>query len=335
MKNLLITFDYELFLGERSGGIEDCLIIPTNKITEILDYFSIIGVFFIDTTYLLKLKAQNNIHTNKDFRALKDHIKYIVSKGHYIFPHIHPHWLDAYYDLDLNEWRLTNLKNYRFSNLDEKDRVKIFGDSMAILNEILSEVAPNYKIDGFRAGGWCIQPFQYFKNEFEKFGIKYDFSVMANQAYFSKAQFYDFRSVPSLPIYRFEDEPTHQNIDGKFTEFSISSIRLSKPLKFLNKIWLKYLWKMGDRSFGKGKGVIADDVSELLNPGLEMLSIELINSLKLPKYLQFTAKNDYIHFISHPKMLTPHTIRVFQSYLEDIFRRYDIETDFKKFKFGE
>lgn len=103
----------------------------------------------------------------------------------------------------------------------------------------------------------------------------------------------------------------------------------------MNKIWLKYLWKIGDRSFGKGKGVIADDVSELLNPSLEMLPIELINSLKLPKYLQITAKNDYIHFISHPKMLTPLTIRVFQSYLEDIFRRYDIETDFKKFKLGE
>ena len=35
-KNILLTFDYELFLGHISGSVNDCLILPTNKILSIL-----------------------------------------------------------------------------------------------------------------------------------------------------------------------------------------------------------------------------------------------------------------------------------------------------------
>ena len=50
-KNILLTFDYELFLGSRSGTVDNCLIIPTSKILEVLKRHGAKAVFFIDTSY--------------------------------------------------------------------------------------------------------------------------------------------------------------------------------------------------------------------------------------------------------------------------------------------
>ena len=35
-KQVLFTFDYELFLGHRSGSVENCMILPTKKLLEVL-----------------------------------------------------------------------------------------------------------------------------------------------------------------------------------------------------------------------------------------------------------------------------------------------------------
>ena len=60
MKTILLTFDYELFLGVRntsSGAVEDCLIEPSNWILEVLSKHKITdAVFFVDTLHLVKLK---------------------------------------------------------------------------------------------------------------------------------------------------------------------------------------------------------------------------------------------------------------------------------------
>ncbi len=53
-RNLLITFDYELFLGSRSGRPEGCVLQPTELLEKVLTPFKAKGVFFVDTTYLLK-----------------------------------------------------------------------------------------------------------------------------------------------------------------------------------------------------------------------------------------------------------------------------------------
>jgi peptidoglycan/xylan/chitin deacetylase (PgdA/CDA1 family) len=55
-RTVLITFDYELFLGEQSGIVHQCLIEPTNKLLDCLNKYAFKAVFFIDTVYLLRLK---------------------------------------------------------------------------------------------------------------------------------------------------------------------------------------------------------------------------------------------------------------------------------------
>ena len=57
-KNLLITFDYELFLGRRSGRPLDCILQPTQLLLDKLKLYGAKAVFFVDATYLCRLKEQ-------------------------------------------------------------------------------------------------------------------------------------------------------------------------------------------------------------------------------------------------------------------------------------
>ncbi len=328
-KNLLITFDYELFLGSNSGEINKCLIEPTNKVIELLRRYKMTGIFFIDSTYLTQLKSREEKRAIEDYQIVKKQILTLVKEGHYCFPHIHSHWLDSKYDANQNFWRLTNLDKYSFPDLNEEEREDVFSTSIDTLSQIIKEQYPDYSPEGFRAGGWCVQPFSSFKPYFLKYGVKYDFSVLCGQAYQSKAQRFDYTDTPVAFPYQFENEVTIEDRSGQFVEFPISTISVSKTHEFLNKIALKVLWKLGDRSYGKGRSADGGD-AKLKHPNLKMISIELMNRFNLSTYLKFSKANKSIHFISHPKMLSQHNIRTFDVYLKSMNRKYEIETDFKK-----
>ena len=50
-KLLLFTFDYELFLGDKSGSVQDCLITPTDHLISLLNKYEFKAYFFVDTVY--------------------------------------------------------------------------------------------------------------------------------------------------------------------------------------------------------------------------------------------------------------------------------------------
>ena len=207
-KFLLNTFDYELFLGERSGTVENCLIIPTEKILRLLNKNHITGVFFIDTTYLIRLKdtADKFMPAKNDYNKIVLQIRTMIKSGHYVFPHIHPHWLDAVYNEIENQWDLSNISKYRFHNISIQERELLFETSLNILHEIIHESKPDYKIDSYRAGGWTIQPFEDYKPFFLQYNIKFDFSVLPGFSEITTAQHFDFRKIPGKNIYRFEND---------------------------------------------------------------------------------------------------------------------------------
>jgi len=140
-RNVLFTFDYELFLGAKSGTVEQCLLEPTNLLIDLFDKYSIkSAVFFVDTTYLIRLEQERNEACKKDLEAIKQQIRTLIKKGHYVFPHIHPHWIDAVYDSSINEWTLNNYSKYRFHHTSEKDRGVLFAESIIILIDILNSL---------------------------------------------------------------------------------------------------------------------------------------------------------------------------------------------------
>lgn len=331
MKKILFTFDYELFLGEKSGSVNKCLIEPTNFILEELEAFQASGIFFIDTTYLLQLQKLENKNTQKDFDKITKQIQKLIHLNHYVFPHIHPHWLDAQYLPETNDWKLLKLEKYRFHSISNKEREVLFQNSIDLLNEIIFPIKPDYKINAYRAGGWCIQPFEDFKPFFEKHQIESDFSVLPKKKMISNAQFYDFSNAPEKAIYHFENDVLIENLNGKFKEFTISTCSFSKTTHFLNRLLLSYLWKTNNRSIGDGKGVQSQAIEQdLTAKDIQMIALENLNWATFKTYKKFLNQNDYMQFISHPKMLSKHNLAYFRKFLKYAFSNFKIETKFDK-----
>jgi hypothetical protein len=342
-KNLLLTYDYELFLGSQSGEVEDCLIRPTNRLISIMDEFGVKSAFFIDTVYLMRLKQQ--AETVKacadDLIKIKLQLQEIVRKGHYIYPHIHPHWLDAVYLRATNEWNLDNIEKYRFTNVSKEEQRVIFKASYDILKDIVNEINPSYQIDAHRAGGWSVQPFTNFKPLYEEYNFKYDFSVIDRYYMFTEAQFFDYSAIPRKKIYRFEDDVTVESDKGKFIEFVNSTLRVRPHIKFFDRLMLKILYKVGrDYSYGKGSGQaasriatakpVSDEGFDMTNNNFQYIAAEQLSFIKKTTYLSYIKNHDYMHFVSHPKMVTSHNLTSFRKFLKNVVKNYTVETDFKK-----
>ena len=60
--NIVVSLDYEIYFGRRSGSVERSLIEPTNALCDIALRNGIVLVFFVDIGYLLRLKQQARQH---------------------------------------------------------------------------------------------------------------------------------------------------------------------------------------------------------------------------------------------------------------------------------
>ncbi len=326
-KNILFTFDYELFLGAKSGSVQNCLLKPTALLLHLFEKYKFNKlIFFVDTTYLLKLKQLKNNKAINDYKLIIEQLKKINSHGHYIFPHIHPHWLDAIYNERTNDWNLSNASKYRFHNIDKDEREILFNDSIILLKDV---IGTDRSIDGYRAGGWCIQPFTDFKPYFEKHSIKYEFSVLPQQVNTNNIQYYNFENVTHNSIYKFNNAVDVVDNLGSYTEYSISNVEIPLLNNFCNRLFLKYLWKTGNRNFGDGNGAIISDNKNIVDLSKEMISIELLTKVRLPIYKNFINKFDYMQFISHPKMISKHNLKCLELFLDFVLNNYPINSDFR------
>ncbi|MBK7964614.1 MAG: hypothetical protein IPK10_04480 [Bacteroidetes bacterium] len=340
-KNLLITFDYELFLGRRSGRPLDCMLLPTKKLLELLKAHGAKAIFFVDTTYLCRLKEQSKSHPecNEDLTAIANQLIEMIRDGHYVQPHIHPHWLDAIYDPSIREFDLTNIERYRFHQLSSEDKKIVFTSSVNILKEIINPHFPAYKINAFRAGGWSIQPFSDFKEQFLEHSIQYDLTVVNNLYQFSNAQVFDYSDAPKEHVYRFENRVVEKHPNGQFIQIGSSLVPISKNLDLLDRIYKKLLniFKL-DKDYGLGEGQASYPIQghtprskrgiNIFSRTHEVASFENLSLIKLMVYKKQLNHENFLHLVSHPKMLGRHNLYVMNQFLKSVYNNHTIETDF-------
>jgi len=333
-KDILLTFDYELFLGKRSGTIENCLIKPTQLLLEILTKHQAKGIFFIDTLYLLRLEQENTPACKKQLETVLSQLHEIKNEGHTIGVHIHPHWLDAQYTAETNNWNGEIKTRFALSNLSDADKQTAISYSVNILQEFLE---PDKPIT-YRAGGFYCQPFSSFSKYFEQHKILIDFSVMRmfKSNGYQNLYAFDFTNPPEEFIYYFNEDPIVKVDSGKFTEVSINSFQLSGIAKIRNSIYYRLnkdkvdFLRIGD---GSGSGNIISHVNDasikryIRND--QTFSIELMNPIIADAYVSFLRKNDFVHFVSHPKSFTPIGLRSFDKFLDKI-KLMEIEYDYTK-----
>ncbi len=338
-KDLLITFDYELFLGKNSGSIEKCLIEPTEKLIRIFGRHQIKAIFFIDTTYLLQLKklsATNSI-VKGDYDCIVLQIQKLIKCGHWIFPHLHPHWLDAKYVSKTNSWDLSDISRYRMEKLDQETIGELFDKSIELLNDIIKPVIPDYSPEGYRAGGWSIQPFSCFMPSFIKHQIKYDFSIIPGKYHESEAQKFDFKEAPLKPKYSFSNNICQEDASGQFVEFTISTVQPSKFYNYLNGKYTSVLYLLNfpfSKSIGDGETVrpkvLASGDRYSDKNDRTIASFEGLSPIMLFYYLKEISKVNYFHFISHPKMLSRLDFFFLSIFMRILSFKYSIQNDFRK-----
>ncbi len=325
-KSLLLTFDYELFLGRKSGTVNKCLIKPTNKLLKILENNNIINaIFFVDTIYLLKIRELSECKA--DYDKIISQLISILQNGHYIFPHLHPHWLNAKYDKIVKQWDLSDNSLYRFHKININKKEECFKNSIELIQHVQILANIYYPIDAYRAGGFCLQPFSDFKPFFDKFNIQYDFSVLKGFENKSINTQYNYLNTPNKPVYTFNNDITEECHYGEYIEFSISNIINKSNL--YTRLVDKFLWVTKNRSLGDGLSIDSGQI-EYKNTKKIMASFDLIKIYNLSYFKKYLQKNDYLQFVSHPKMLSLHNLKMLSKFLKFAQNNFILITDYKQ-----
>jgi hypothetical protein len=234
--------------------------------------------------------------------------------GHDVFPHLHPHWLDAVYDPRENRWALNDYRYYALGSCMPEVREQLMDDSVALLESFLGS---NWNTPlGYRAGGWCIQPFHDFKPLFEKWRVAYDFSVMPGRSATGGVASYDFRAAPSRIPYRFSEEVCRLDSVGSFWEFPISAVEMKRLDRLQHDCVSKLFWRLGTgKMMGNGKGapIGQSEASKELSDSitLEMSSLDYFSVGKIPAYCRCARRDGILHLCSHPKLLSKHGLWAF------------------------
>lgn len=309
-KKILLTFDYELFLGAKSGSVDNCLIVPTDMSLNVMERHQTKAIFFVDTTYIMRMNelANSNSNVKCDLEKIKQQLIRIVKSGHKIYHHIHPHWVDAQYNEAENQWSLSNDEHYCVETLSAEQKTRIFDFSVSFLSEIMSSAGVEFDCRGYRAGGLHIEPFASVKNEFARCGISEDFSSEAPIENMTES-------------YRFENTTLVPATNGKFSEYPISKIRIYGLRKILNGIFFRLTKKCQKyQRIGDGVPSVPQKTSNhsVSQSKLEFtlpISIELLTPVLLPYYKKLLKRYSYIHFLSHPKLQSQKTIELFEKFL--------------------
>jgi hypothetical protein len=332
-KFLLLTFDYELFLGKNSGNVNDCILRPTNELRKILNKYNAKGIFFVDTMYLFKCFNSKHEKLLQDYHSIIHQLTELISEGHYVFPHIHPHWLDASYSVESGNWNLGNLTKYRFHSISDADKQICFSYSVNLINDLYRSLNRSLTKLSYRAGGWSIQPFEDFKEFFLKYNIHYDMSVIPGIQMNSNAQIFDFMHCPDKFIYRFENDVTKEELSGTFYELTISRIQIHKILYFISKVYYK-IFPMHFFSRGNAVDIKIFSMNQLNHHNkilykTETASLDNFNYFKIAAYKKHLEKYSYLHLISHPKMLSKESLVAFDIFLNKVFHKFNPLTDYQ------
>lgn len=312
MKNVILSFDYELFFGDKSGTILNSLITPTNQIMDAMESVGLRGTFFVDTLMFKYLKLNEDKRSEDDLQLLEDQLRDIVRRGHRIELHLHPHWVDAKYNGD-GTWDFSEYRHYMLSSFSEDEIINMFNEGVEYLTSIGSEIEPGYNVCAFRAGGWAIQPFDLLKKAFLTNGIIIDSSAAPGFYNVLPNSLYDFRKMPHKPIYRFTDDVCKEDPKGIFIEVPITTYRMSLVnyirYKFVQKKYEGYTKRLTDGSHER--------ITEVCSLN-KVFFAKFIDRFRLYRMLTFSQEYPIItlYLIKH----TPQNIYCFIDHPKDFSR---------------
>lgn len=310
-KKIALTFDYELFLGSSSGTIENCILKPTDLILDLLTKHSAVATFFIDATFLLRLRKSES--KSSDFNAIVAQIGRILSTGSRVELHIHPHWSNAIEAK--HNWLFNDFSNYRLHSFNREEIENIFEECITILHEICRIFDSKYQIKIFRAGGFCLQEFEKLKSSFDLNKIYIDSSALPRMSYVSSHHYFNYKKLKNLDPYRFNSEPNVPCTNGKYIELPISTFHESIFKAIIDKAFKKNKYY---KNFGDGIGVPTKNLSIFKRFSLRYKYFTLDAAFDLScKDRISNYKNSKVNILSHPKSMNEKSIESLELMLKE------------------
>lgn len=321
--NIFLTYDYELFFGKPTGSVEKCIIAPTNLLREIAKRTGVKMVFFIDTGYLKKLEFYKDIHPKvaHEYLLIQNQIDNLVSEGHDCQLHIHPHWEDVTHNGA--EWEMV-VSRYKLTDFSAEEILELVLEYKAILEKWTGKTAHSY-----RAGGWCLQPFEKIEKAFQQANLKLDSTVFPGGKFVAGNYYYDFTQTPVKDKWRFQSDLCVEEKDGEFWEYPISNYFYT-PLFFWRLFILGRLKPSQHKPIGDGYPMSSPGLrKKMLTKGMNLCaSVDGYFVTKLNVILKRNQQNKFNEFviIGHPKACTPFALKKLEKFIEQHKNKYTFLT---------
>ena len=320
---LLITLDYELYFGRMTGSPQHCLIEPIDELNRQLSHTGkeIKLCLFVDAGYLIKLQAEASKfpELGSQYDQIIQHLKKLSRQGHDIQLHIHPHWEDSHFNG--NDW-IIDFSRYRLHAFPDAEIHRIVKDYTRLLGDISGK-----EIFAYRAGGWCLQPFEKLSSALAENGIWLDSTVYYKGFSDEPTRWFNFIGAPAKPYWHFSHDPLSEDPNGSFLEVAISSVRVS-PTFFWRLLLSKFIKNPAHKAYGDGSSMRwkkSQYLKMLTTYSYSVASIDGLKASLLSKaYRQgLTRGTDKIfNLIGHPKALTPYSIKI----LAEFVAKHEVES---------
>ena len=308
---LIISQDYELFF-QRSGTIEKCLFEPCDAILRSAVNHGYRITFYVDAGMLFRMQesARRYQRLSIEFDKIRRHLAGLVNAGHDIGLHIHPHWEDTQY-VD-GEWSFETTR-YQLRDFSHDDVADIIVRYMNVLREICGFAPVSY-----RAGGFCIEPFDRVGALLLDAGIDVDSSVVPGAYLRDRDKGFDFRAAPAADWWYFDKSPAIANEGGRFLEIPVTSQML--PFSYYWRRLFSKLGGGGDRPFGDGaaKRIGRREVLRRL-AGLSRVAEMSVDDPKAGELKRLSGQlpaRRLCHIMGHPKNLSPKSLLFLENMLE-------------------
>ncbi len=306
-----ISFDYELFFGKSSGSAQKCILEPTQKLIDIAEKHKVPFVFFIDAGYLVQLKKYiNNPVCKSDYDAISEQLRLLVSLGHEIGLHIHPHWEDCKFEN--NQWQI-NTNRYKLACFNEFEIEEIITNYHQAIIDIIQKPCQTY-----RAGGWCVQPFELIKRALIKNNILIDSSVYYKGFHDSEAHSYNFLNAPNKSSWQFENEPSIENPNGQFKEIAISYDKIP-PIFYWNLYYKMRANPLVYKPFGDGNWLVDKKriYKHFYTSTNHFACADGFFASRLPNILNKLEKQsqDKMMILSHPKSMASYSFEALDNFI--------------------
>jgi len=307
---IILSYDYEIFFNKNKSDCINTLVKPTSELLNIMNSYNVKSAFFIDAGYLFTLEKNKHIYNiKKDHEAIIQQIKEIESWGHEIGFHIHSHWEDTKWEKD--KW-LFDLSRYKLADFNKIEAQEIFMKYYSYLNSITTT-----EIRSYRAGGWCIEPFDHIRETMLKCGLLIDSTVFAGGKRISDTHSYDFSNYPAKDIWHFNEDPSIENENGRFKEMSISSMQMDS-YSYCKLMGMKILKKLSTKSTGKGiPPPLSEITTNIFKQSSLPISMDTVKSEFLMREFKRKESNGdpYMGVISHPKSMDKESMKTLRKFI--------------------